>query len=175
MTAYEGQNLPDNFLPTTANFPSDPDHFSNRLHETYVDIARNVNSREISLYELTELVTGQTFFDKSNNQNRRYAYRKCFTFGVIASGGTLNIPHGISNVPSVANPTGKTIFTNIYGTYLDNSYYQKPVAYSVFGPAFIGYQFDIKIDDTNIILVNGTAGTAVATISGIVILEYLKN
>jgi hypothetical protein len=174
-TAYEGPDNPNNFLPTTENFPKEGVEFSNRLHEIYVDIARNVNSREISRYELTEMLNGQTFYDLKDNQNRKYVYRKCFSFGVIAGGATLLIPHGIKGLPDAGHPSNKTILTRIYGTYLDTTYYQKPIPYTAFSVPNIGYQFDIKIDSTNIVLVNGTVGTAIPTISGQVVLEYLKN
>ena len=175
MSGYVGQDTPETFLPTSEVFPEDNKQFLDRLNTIYTDIAKQTNCREIARYEATEILTGQQFFDAANAQNRKSTYRKVFYFGVIAGGAFLNIPHGITDVPSAANPTGKVRFTRIYGTYLDDSWYQKPIPYAAYNLANIGFQFDIKIDDINILLANGTLGTAVPTKSGIVVLEYLKN
>jgi hypothetical protein len=172
MSAYNKPDFPESFLPTTENFSADSEKSMEQLNSVYTDIAKQVNSKEIGRYEFTEMLTGQQFADSTDIQKRNLTYRKLFNFGAIAPGATLLIPHGITNIPSAVNPTGKTIFTRIYGTYLDSLWYQKPISYA----SNIGTQFqlDIKVDSTNIILVNGLAGTS-SVVSGKIVLEYLKN
>ena len=170
--SYNVSDAPASYLPTTEYFDKDLDKSMDKLTTVYSDIAKQVNSKETARYELTELLTGQQFYDTTDTQTRRFTYRKCFTFGAILPGATLLIPHGITGIPSAAHPTYKTRFTRITGTYLDSDWWQKPIVYA--SNASLNFQFDIKIDDTNIVLVNGNAGTT-AVISGQITLEYLKN
>lgn len=161
MSAY--QDSPESFLSTSEYFPVDDKQFHNRLTAIYNDIAKQVNAREISTYEPTETITGQAFYDPNNIQNRNYTYRKVFYFGSIVSGATLNIAHGI---------TGQTLFTYIGGGFKDVTPYYKPLPYV--NTANLGNQVDIKLDNTNIIIINGAAGTSPDITRGVVILEYLK-
>jgi len=162
---YQVQDSPYSFLPTSEVFPEDDKQFLEKMNNVYVDISKNVNSRELARYELVEQVTGQQFFDPANAQLRRYSYRKCFSFGAVASGATLLIPHGI---------TGMTMFTRIYGTCIDTTVYYKPIPYV--SMTSINYNIDLKLDSTNIIIINGVNGApaAPALTSGLIVLEYLK-
>jgi hypothetical protein len=167
MSGYQGQNAPESFLPTSEVFPEDYKQFLDRFNSIYTDIAKQVNCREICRYEPTETLTGQQFLDASNIQNRKYTYRKVYYFGAIASGATLNIPHGITIT------AGQTLFTYIGGGFVDSTPYYKPLPYA--HSSAIGNQLDVKLDNINIILINGTAGVAPAIVRGCVVLEYLKN
>ena len=95
MTSYAPGDSPEAFLSTTEHFDKDTDQSMDKLNNVYTDIAKQVNSKEIARYELTEILTGQQFFDPSDTQKRRATYRKCYTFGAIVSGGGLGIPHGL--------------------------------------------------------------------------------
>lgn len=164
MSSYAGQNAPDSFLPTSEVFPEDNEQFLTRLNTIYTDIAKQTNCREIARYENTETLTGQQFYDPINAQARNYSYRKVFFFGAIVSGATLNIAHGI---------TGQTLFTYIGGGINDNTPFYKPLPYV--SMANLGFQVDVKLDVTNIIIVNGVAGLAPDITKGVIVLEYLKN
>lgn len=164
MSGYSGQDAPNSFLPTSEVFPEDNKQFLGRLDTVYIDIAKQVNCREIARYEATETLTGQQFYDPTNAQVRNYSYRKVFFFGAIASGAMLNIAHGITN---------QTIFTYVGGGVNDATPYFKPLPYV--SMANLGFQIDVKIDNVNIIIVNGVAGTAPAITRGVIIVEYLKN
>jgi hypothetical protein len=155
----------DNLLPTSEIFPKDNTQFLTKLHQVYSDISKNVNSREIARYQLKEIITGQKFFDTTGSQADRASYRTCYQFGAVPSGGSLTIAHGLTKV---------TIFTRIYGACSDTTIYYKPIPYvSYFS---INYNIDIKLDATNIYIVNGTNGApaAPALTGGIIVLEYLK-
>lgn len=164
MSAYSVPDAPESFLPTSDIFPEDPKQFLGKLNSVYADIAKQSNAKEIARYELTEVATGQQFFDTNNNQSRRGTYRKCFAFGAIVSGGNLGIPHGL---------TGVTMYTRIYGTCLWANGNFSPIPYSsILGGAGC---IEILIAGANISITNGVAGTTAAIVNGIVVLEYLKN
>ena len=166
MSGYNSSDSPESFLPTSEVFPEDQKQFLDRLNVIYTDIAKNTNSKEIARYEYTETITGQLFFDPANAQNRRYTYRKCFSFGAVISGGTLTIAHGL---------TGVTMYTRIYGTSLDSTGVYKPLPSAEWSAATAGFGIHLEVDAANITLINGVAGTAAALTGGIIVLEYLKN
>lgn len=154
-----------NFLPTSEIFPEDDKQFLTKLNVVYTDIAKNLNAREIASYEKVEQLTGQRFFDEIDPQKTRSTYRMVYSFGAVASGATLNIAHGLTNV---------TMYTRIYGTSKDASGIFKPLPSAEYSVATVGYGIHLEVNGPNIVLVNGTVGTAAALTEGIIVLEYLK-
>lgn len=151
------------FLPTSQIFPEDE---SQRLivhTDLYNSIAQGINIREIAIYDLQEIVTGQQFFNTMNPQKKRFSFRRVYSFLAIAAGATLNIPHGLTNVTS---------YTHIYGTAVTSVPDNRPIPFTSATLVTDQIQFG-PIDGTNIIIVNGA--TAPNITSGVVVLEYLKN
>ena len=159
---------PDNgqsaFLRTSEIFPEDLSQLLDKLTYSYTDIANSINVRDISLYNDTELLNGHQFFTPGNTQVKKFAFRKCFSFGAIAAGVTIPIPHNI---------TGLVQFTRIYGTCITTlPVTYRPIPYVSVAAANQG--IEIYVDNAgNIQIANGAAGVPIT--SGLVILEYLKN
>ena len=148
------------FLATTREFPEDQrDQIVTHEH-TYTELAQAVNDREIGYYSLTENLTGKFYDNVVNNNDFIFSYRKIFYFGAIATGATLLIPHGI---------TGQTMFTEIYGTMIDNSGNSRPIPYV--STLAIGDQLLIIIQGANINLTSGSSLPPI--VSGMVVLEYV--
>lgn len=160
--SFSPTNSQTAFLPTYVNLQADEEQLRIVLTSYLTNIAYGVNLREIAQYETVELLNGQQFFDPNDAQKKRYGFRKVFPTGAIASGATALIPHGI---------TQQTIFTYIGGGVVTDFPDYRPLPYvSVTGVAAC---IDIRVDATNIIIVNGT-GAGPNITSGIVTLEYLK-
>lgn len=153
------------FLPTTQVFPEDRSQRLIVLTDNYTALAHAINIREIGVYETVEQINGQQFFNTTQPEKKRFAYRKVFAVGAIASGATSTIAHGISAV----NTT--TTFTHIYGTVRTATIDNRPIPYA--SATVVRNQIEINVDATNINIINGTTAPAIS--SGVVVLEYLKN
>lgn len=160
-------NTLGSFLPINQTFSEDDEQ---RLIQQTLrdrDIARNVNLREIAIYDTTEVPTGEQWFNNANAQVKRNGFRKVYSFGAFAAGTTATIPTGLAGV---------TIYTHIYGTAITTtpvggSFVYVPLPYtSTSGPTF---NIDLRVADTNIQIIFGAAGFSVS--SGIVVLEFLKS
>jgi len=155
-------NSQNAYIPTYLNLQVDEEQLRIVLSNYLTLLAYGVNIREISQYDTVELLTGKQFFSTGNAQQKRYGFRKCFNVDPIASGGTLLIPHGLA--PSLCTYIGGGVATVLPDF--------RPLPYaSVAGTAAT---IDVRVDGTNIIIVNGSAGTAPAITAGVVIIEYLK-
>jgi hypothetical protein len=159
---YAPDNVQGPFLQGSDFFSLNEDDLRTRLTTMYSKIANSVNAKEIAIYDLSETLNGQQFYNPKNVQELRPDFRKVFTFDAILSGATLTFAHNIK---------GFTQFTRIYGTAYDGTYW-KPVPYAAIT---IDYQIDIYVSSTDIIIKNGTAPTAPGITNGYVVLEYLKN
>ncbi len=152
------------YLPTNRAFPvQNPIQLEPELVKSYIDIALAVNVRTIGIFENIQIVTGERWFsvDPLNSSIKRQTYRKTFTFGTIAPGGTIAINHGI---------TGITSFTRIYGTVVTNAPDYRPLPYA---STVANSNIDIRVTPTQIIIASGAGNPTI--ISGIVVLEYLLN
>lgn len=152
------------YLVTSRRFPTnDPILLQPVLSKMYIEIARAVNLRTIGIFEQLQIVTGERWFgtDPLNALIKRQTYRRVYTFGAIAAGASLAIPHGL---------VGVTAYTRIYGTVITNKPDNRPIPYaSVTANANI----ELNVDNTNINIIVGAGSPNV--ISGIVVLEYLLN
>lgn len=156
MTAQNQSNL-----PTSEYWPEDQKQFLGKWDKIYSDMANQINSREVALYEQTEILTGQKFFDPADVQNRKPVYRKCFSFGAIAPGGAANFAHGITDL---------TALTHMYGTCIAGTT-KRPLPYPSISAANQG--IELVINGPSIQVINGAAGPNIS--SGFVVIEYLKN
>lgn len=150
------------FLQTSIFFPEEFEEFRVKFLSVFRDISSNVNIRQIGVYDLTEFLTGQQWFSTTSTQTKRQTFRKTFNIGAIAAGATLNTPHGLS---------GFTAFTHIYGTCITDIVDYRPIPYS--SATAVNQQIEIKVDATNIVIINGAASPNIT--SAIVVLELLKN
>ncbi len=160
MTApANSQNI---YLNRTETFPEDDKDFTVKMTRVYSNIANAMNNREIAIYDLYEQLNGQQFFNSTNVKDLRPCYRTVYAFGAIASGGTLVIPHNVTNA---------TLFTRIYGTARTNVPDSRPIPYA--SPVAVTNSMSIRVTNTDIVISLGA--TAPAMTSGFAVLEYLKN
>ena len=150
------------FLNTTEVYPEDESQLRIKLTDVYTKTATSVNLREIAIYDLQELLTGQLWFDPNDNQNKRFTFRQVYQIGAIAAGATLNVLHGI---------VGVVAFTRMYGTCVTAVVDYRPIPYA--DAAVVTNQISLTVAGVNLVIVNGA--TAPNITSGIIVLEYLLN
>lgn len=160
MTFSPPNTFGNTYLPTSRDFQQDDQNLRLLLSRSYTDVANSVNLKVNGVFETVETQNSEQFFGTPNNQNKkRYAFRKAFTFGAIIAGATTTIAHAI---------TGVTSYTNIYGTAITSTD-NRPIPHaSVTANANI----EVIVDSTTITINNGAGGPDIT--SGIIILEYLK-
>jgi hypothetical protein len=149
------------FVPINQTFSEDQSQFLIQITNRDRDIARYINAREIAIYDLIEILTGEQWFG-ATPQVKRDVFRRVYQLGATAAGATTTIAHGI---------TGLTAFTHIYGTAVTAVVDYRPIPYS--SVTAVTDQIEINVDATNINVSNGA--TAPNITSGIIVLEYLKN
>lgn len=150
------------FLPTTIQYPKNPEELIIRLNKAYEDIATRLNLKQIGIFDLQEFLTGEQWFTTGNPQRTRQTFRHVYSIGAIPIGATVNTAHGLTQI---------TAFTHIYGTCITDVVDYRPIPYSSVTAA--NQQIEIRVDATNIIITNGAASKNIT--SAIVVLEYLKN
>jgi len=155
-------NVQSPFLITSRKFQEAWAELEPTLSKSYTEIAQAVNFRTIGLYELTQINTGNKYFNTGDPQNRKQSYRKLFSFGAIAAGATLNINHGL---------TGVTNFVQIYGTCHTDAPDSRPIPYV--STAAVNQQIQIRVTSTQIVIINGAGANNIT--DGIITLEYLLN
>lgn len=162
MTTFQPANSNAVFLPTTIQYPKDPQELLERLNKAYEDTATRLNIKQIGIFDLVEFLTGEQWPVIGNPQKKRQTFRIIFNFDAIAPGATLVIPHGL---------TGVTAYTHIYGTAITDVVDNRPIPYA--SATVVTNQIEINVDGTNINIINGATASAIT--SGFVVLEYLKN
>lgn len=150
------------FLQTSIYFPEEFNEFRVVLLGIYRNIANAVNVREISVFDLTEFLTGEQWFTAGNPQAKRQTYRKVFSIGAVAAGATVTTAHSI---------TGITSFTKIMGTAVTDAVDYRPMPFA--SATAVNQQIELRVDATNITIVNGAAAPNIT--SCLVVLEFLKN
>lgn len=143
------------FLPTTIQYPKEPDELISRLNKAYEDTATRLNVKQIGIFDLVEFLSGEQWFTAGNPQVKRQAFRHVFT--LTATG---NIPHNISALTQVLAYGEYTDGTNFYGLI-----YGSNVA--------IPGQVSFYVTPANIVVLAGAGAPAIT--SGVIVLEYLKN
>lgn len=144
------------FLPTFRNHQVvDEEQFRLFLSGVYTSVANAVNVRQNGIYQSAEFQSGQTWIDGSP------VFRKVFSFGAIAAGGTSGaIPTGITTIKYC---------TNIYGTVITTTPDFRTIPHaSVTANANI----EVIVTTTTYTINVGAASPNVS--SGYLILEYVK-
>jgi hypothetical protein len=149
------------FLNTTEVFPEDDSQFLIKLTDVYSKIANNVNSREISIYSLSETATGQTWFE-ANSTNTPPIYRQAFILPSKTAGHSITIAHGITSLVA---------FTNIYGTAITTDGYYLPLPYV--NASNVTSQIEVYCTSTNLVVVLGSGSHDIS--SGYIVLEYIQS
>ncbi len=145
------------FLQTSVFFPEEFDEFRVKFLQLYRDISNCVNTRQISVFDLQEFLTGEQWSTSGDPQKKKQTYRTIYYF----SDASLTFAHNITNL---------TLTTHIYGSFTDGTnFYPLPYVSSV----AIANQIQIVVTPTNIVVTKG--GAAPAITNGVIVLEYLKN
>ena len=155
---FSPNNTQGPFLPINQTFSTDDDQFLIQITNRDRDIARNINIREIGIYDTTQNPTGQQWNDPANAQNKKQTFRKIFYF----SDASLNFVHNITNL---------TLTTHIYGSFTNGTNFY-PLPYV--SATAVNNQIQIDVTPTNIVVTKG-AGAPPAITNGVIILEYLLN
>ena len=150
------------FLNMSEVYPEDESQLRIKQTTVYSNIANAVNIREIAVYDLQQLLTGQHWFDPLTVQKKRFTYRQVYQIGAIAAGATLNVLHRI---------VGVVAFTRMYGTCITDVVDYRPIPYA--DAAVVTNQISLTVAGVNLVIVNGA--TAPNITSGIIVLEYLLN
>jgi len=150
------------FLPEYREFPVENVQELHRvLVQTYIDIARSANIKDVARYETVETITGQRFFNLVDPQKKRFSFRQCYVVGAVAPGATVLIAHGI---------VGIVMFTRMYGTCITGVVDYRPIPWS--SAIAVTDQISVRVVGANIEIINGA--TAPNITSGMVVLEYLR-
>jgi hypothetical protein len=144
------------FLPTFRNHQvQDDEQFRLFLSGVYTSVANAVNVRQNGLYQSAEFQSGQTWVDGSP------VFRKVFTVGAIAAGGTSGpIPTGITTIKYC---------TNIYGTVVTNVPDFRPIPH-----ASVTANANIEVIVTTTTYTINVGAASPNVVSGYLVLEYVK-
>lgn len=149
------------YVPQFTDYQLEEAELKTALSRRDTQLVTALNLKTNGIYETVETQTGEQFFGSlTNQQKKRFSFRKVFSFGAIAAGASLVITLGI---------TGITQFTHIYGTCVTDAPDFRPIPHaSVTANANI----EVIVSATTITINNGAAGPNI--VSGLIVLEYLK-
>lgn len=150
------------YLPQQFTFSEDLSQLLIQLTNLYNKISTAVNLRDISIYDLTQVINGQQWFNPANEQKKRFGFRQVYNIGGITAGTTSTTPHNISNISG---------FTSIYGACTTSIPDYRPIPFA--STTALNQQIQITVTPTNIVIINGSASPNIT--SCIVVLEYLLN
>lgn len=145
-------------LPTSVEFPKEYEEFIEIMSLLYKRMAKAINTKEGSVYELFEQGNYQQFFTAGIPYTYRNVYRKSFDLvdlngGNIPGGATVSFANGITGIVST---------TLVYAscTSTANDYFT--VVYP-----------DASMQGANLSFTNPLAATALSSV--IFVAEYTKN
>lgn len=155
-------NIPSSeapFLSTSMYLSDEAKEIRTQLEENYRNTSNCVNAREIALYDLTEVQTGQQWFTSGDVTKKRYGYRKCFL--ATTAGAVTNITHSISDIAGCR-------VTALYGTMQNSPFTLAiPLPQSNPNPVYLTIgPVNITINDT---------GAAFVGYIAYVVVEYVRD
>jgi hypothetical protein len=159
---YLPVNTATPFLPEQVVYSEDLSQLLIQLTNLFSQNSVATNIREISIYDLIPIVTGQQWYNLVTPQSKRFGFREVFSFTTIAAGATLTIAHGIPNLVQLTTVAG-----GVVTAVPDFRCLPYVSATSVTN------QIEVNVDATNIYIINGSTAPAIA--SGAVVIEYLQN
>lgn len=148
------------FLDNTLIIPDDKTDLEYLAKTRYTEIADTINLREIGVFPLAEVETGQQWYTPGNPQQYRQVFRKVIPIGSVAAGPGTAVNHGITSISR---------FTNIYGTgnAAGPLYYALP--YSEAGGTG---NVEVQVSDVSVTVILGATAPALTDVE--VVLEYIK-
>lgn len=181
MSSFAPGSEPGLFVPTTDIFDTrsiysldiNSDEFKEflvRLRQNVNDIALILNLKDSAVYEETEFINGQVWFQdpalsstSAQTPQNRPVFRKVINFGALPNTGTTNVAHGLT-------PLASWTFTRIYGAASDTAgmaYIPLP-----FSSPTLAENVKVEVDATNVSITTGDDKSAFTT--SYIILEYIK-
>ena len=123
-----------------------------------------VNAKDIGIYNDSETVTGQKFFDDNDDENiQRPVYRKVINFGALPNTANKQVAHSLDS-------TWNYKFTRIYGVASDSTNQDYlPIPYATATAADI---IELYVDNTYINITTGKDRTSFDTTY--VVIEYIE-
>jgi hypothetical protein len=158
------------YLPTTQNFPEDAKSLSNTLSKWATDVAQNMNTRSIGIYNMVQSATGNKYYTNQNMNpanpiEYRQSFRQVYTLAALPNSTTATIPTNIQNIAMAT-------FVNIYGVAQSASIATALTPWVMATPNDAPYlRINISTGNIEIITTSGNWVTYAANIT----LEYLLN
>lgn len=165
MASNSDPALKINQLPVSIEIPAG-EPLQDILSLIYKRLARAVNTKEGSLFDLYERGNFQQYYTVGQPFVYRNVYRMVFDMvdlngGSIAPGATVAFAHGI---------TGITQTTDIYGSATNSTPRYLPLPYV--SATTLTNQIEIYLTATQVVLVNGATQSALTSAS--IVAEYVK-
>lgn len=162
-------NSSNDFIPENWEWTSDdPQEFTYELKRRYRRIASNMNNRQLGVYNNSEYLAGQQWFDANTTEVKRGAFRTVVPVTVVT--GLNIIPHNIP-FPANAAPIPNWTITNLYGALSDSTQPQPADPAVVFATVPNSTSL-LEMTRTNIRL---TIPATYNNWTGYIVIEYLKN
>jgi hypothetical protein len=130
------------------------------LSKNYTNLATSLNYKTNGIHEVVETQTGSIFNNPANIRSPKYNFRQMAYFGPCAPGASVVVA---INIPDA------TMFTYIGGSATTATDF-RPVPHA---SVTLNANIEVIVTSTTITINNGSASPAL--LSGIVVLEYLKN
>lgn len=170
--SFEPTESQANFLPPNIIIPDDWTEAKLILTDYLIRAAEAINARELAQYQdaslnaagqnISDTVTGQTWFTPGDANKFRYGSRTVIDFGALPNAATKSIAHGIS-------VTNNTIFTYIGGAASIPGTTYIPLPYADTG----GSNVEINVDATNVNIITGVDFSAYT--QAYVVLEWIES
>lgn len=165
-----------NQLPLSIDFPENPELFLETLGLTYKRIVDSTNTKIGGLFLLQQMANFERWFKQSDTApftidttRTRNGYRNTLNMialngGPIASGATINVPHGIPL-------TNDSSITRIFGGARSTGPFFLPIPYAP-NPTALNTSIEVFLDLTTITLHNGAGQNQLNQV--FIVVEYLQ-
>jgi len=170
-SSFEPPETQGPYVPPNIIIPENWEQARLILTDYLIKTAEAVNAREIAQYQdanvtggvnISDTITGQTWFTPGDPNKFRYGSRTVVVMGTLPNAGTITVAHGI---PVTAN----TVFTYIGGAATDPGTGSIPLPFVDTGGAHI--EVNVTATDINIVTtVDWTAYTI-----AYVVLEWIES
>lgn len=153
------------YLITSRKFPTDQVQLEPTLNKMYIEVAAAVNARTVGLYNMSQITTGDLYFNDGDPQDPHPGFRRVYQLASIAM-GTNTIPLGFT-------PSSTTRFVDMYGTANRPTVRSVPIPFVNVGAPADGIELRVNWATSNIEIVTTTGNWT--TYSAIIVLEYILN
>src|SRR5271169_2626643 len=109
------------FIDASSYYDMDDQQLQIKMGSIYGDMAGAINGKVIGTYDIVEQISGKQFYNSTTPQNLRTGFRKVFPFGSMAAGGSILIPHGLTNIVQ---------YTLVAGVCLTDAPDWRPIPYA---------------------------------------------